>query len=249
MNFKLTNNYFGTNSKKTLRIIGILGFAISAILLITSITSAINSYYFESHIPGIVIWGITLAAFLFIFIYSFRVIEISDSMYEQEIKQEIDKNTANVLEKLSLDESEVAEVSPINISGYNYNNFENIKIGADYKARTDSYWLASIYPTQNELNIYEYDFSTTKESSTEKSTVYFYDDIISLSVKKAKKTIASAQDKKGKKISYNKDDVSFIYYNFEMETKSGSKFSLSLKDENDSIVALKNLIKERKRNK
>ena len=111
-----------------------------------------------------------------------------------------------------------------------------------------------IYPTQNELNTYEYDFSTTEELKMKTGTTYFYKDIVSISVSTKTRSISNMQNKK---INLNKiadkfadkfvEDIIITYEDLRIITKGGSSLNASLIGQNDSIKALRTLLKEKKR--
>ncbi|MCR4734514.1 MAG: hypothetical protein K5829_05880 [Treponema sp.] len=237
MDYAKNEKYF-KKSTKGLLIVGILLTILGVCLMIYGITD----YEDGPKTIGIVslIIGIILA------ICSFFGKPISDEEYDNSIKSELSAVKNDALENLNIDESEVKEVEPIMFECFNYDTFDNIKEGKDGKIRTDRYKAVVIYPTQNELNAYEYDFSTTEELKIKTGTTYFYEDIVSISVSTKTRSISEMQNKK---ISLNKssEDVSITYEDLKLITKGGSSLSISLIGKNDSIRALRALLKDKKK--
>lgn len=196
------------------------------------------------------ILGIILLIIGGLIIYRFIGKSISDEEYDNSIKSALSKVENDALENLDIDKAEIQEVEPITFKCFNYDTFDNIKKGKDGKIRTDRYKTVIIYPTQNELNTYEYDFSTTEELKMKTGTTYFYKDIVSISVSTKTRSISNIQNKK---INLNKiadkfvEDIVITYEDLRIITKGGSSLNVSLIGQNDSIKALRTLLKEKKR--
>lgn len=200
------------------------------------------------------ILGIILLIIGGLIIYRFIGKSISDEEYDNSIKSALSKVENDALENLDIDKAEIQEVEPITFKCFNYDTFDNIKKGKDGKNRTDRYKAVIIYPTQNELNTYEYDFSTTEELKMKTGTTYFYKDIVSISVSTKTRSISNMQNKK---INLNKiadkfadkfvEDIIITYEDLRIITKGGSSLNVSLIGQNDSIKALRTLLKEKKR--
>lgn len=244
MDYAKNRQYFrkSTKSTKTL-IVGIL-------LIVLGL-----GFLVGIRIPGSSpILGIILLIIGGLIIYRFIGKSISDEEYDNSIKSALSKVENDALENLDIDKAEIQEVEPITFECFNYDTFDNIKKGKDGKIRTDRYKTVIIYPTQNELNTYEYDFSTTEELKMKTGTTYFYKDIVSISVSTKTRSISNMQNKK---INLNKiadkfadkfvEDIIITYEDLRIITKGGSSLNVSLIGQNDSIKALRTLLKEKKR--
>ena len=240
MDYAKNRQYFrkSTKSTKTL-IVGIL-------LIVLGL-----GFLVGIRIPGSSpILGIILLIIGGLIIYRFIGKSISDEEYDNSIKSALSKVENDALENLDIDKAEIQEVEPITFKCFNYDTFDNIKKGKDGKIRTDRYKTVIIYPTQNELNTYEYDFSTTEELKMKTGTTYFYKDIVSISVSTKTRSISNIQNKK---INLNKiadkfvEDIVITYEDLRIITKGGSSLNVSLIGQNDSIRALRTLLKEKKR--
>lgn len=255
MDYAKNKQYF-KKSTKTL-IVGILfivlGLGFDLVRIIPSLRYGTNVRYLVRMLhPSLI--GIILLIIGGLIIYSFIKKSISDEEYDNSIKSALSKVENDALENLDIDKAEIQEVEPITFKCFNYDTFDNIKKGKDGKIRTDRYKAVIIYPTQNELNTYEYDFSTTEELKMKTGTTYFYKDIVSISVSTKTRSISNMQNKK---INLNKiadkfvdkfvEDTIITYEDLRIITKGGSSLNVSLIGQNDSIKALRTLLKEKKR--
>lgn len=244
MDYAKNRQYFkkSTKSTKTL-IVGIL-------LIVLGLCLCFNLVRIPIPVIGRGGLGIILLIIGGLIIYSFIGKSISDEEYDNSIKSALSKVENDALENLDIDKAEIQEVEPITFKCFNYDTFDNIKKGKDGKIRTDRYKTVIIYPTQNELNTYEYDFSTTEELKMKTGTTYFYKDIVSISVSTKTRSISNIQNKK---INLNKiadkfaEDIIITYEDLRIITKGGSSLNVSLIGQNDSIKALRTLLKEKKR--
>lgn len=196
---------------------------------------------------GFIAFGVIMLIIGFVMLVAaFRGKPISDEEYESSIKEEIANAKNDALSNLDIDESEVKEVEPIIFGCFNYDEFDNIKVGKDDKIRTDRYKAVVIYPTKNELNAYEYEFSTTEELKKKTGTMYFYNDIVSVSVSTLTRSISEMQDKKIK-LKRSTEEATITYEDVKLITKGGSILKVSLIGENDGIRALRALLRDKKR--
>ena len=260
MDYAKNKQYF-KKSTKTL-IVGIL-FIVLGLGLVRTLPSLIPSLrYYGTNVRFLVrmlppsLIGIILLIIGGLIIYNFIKKSISDEEYDNSIKSALSKVENDALENLDIDKAEIQEVEPITFKCFNYDTFDNIKKGKDGKIRTDRYKAVIIYPTQNELNTYEYDFSTTEELKMKTGTTYFYKDIVSISVSTKTRSISNMQNKKINLV-LNKiankfadkfvEDIIITYEDLRIITKGGSSLNVSLIGQNDSIKALRTLLKEKKR--
>lgn len=237
MDYAKNLKYF-RNSKIGLLVFGIILAVFGVILTV----NGISNYEDGLKTLGIImlVIGIVLSVIAFI------GRPISDSEYDKSIQEAISTVKKDALENLDLDESEVNEVEPIQFGCFNFDTFNNIKEGKDKIIRTDRYLSVVVYPTQNELNVYEYDFSTTEEFKKKKGTIYFYKDIVSIEVSTITRSIS---DMKNKKFTFNNSslETSVTYEKLQIVTKGGSTLTINLMGEDDSVKSLRALLKENKR--
>lgn len=165
----------------------------------------------------------------------FSMNKISDEEYDKGVASNIHDMKNRALNKLGLDESEVQEIEPITIGGYNYSGANNIKQGKDGLWRTDRYEVAMLFFATNDVHCYKYAFSTTNAGEqTESTDVYFYQDIVSVSTKSRE---ATAQ---GKKRNYEA---------FVLQTAGGNALDVAIRDVDNaqrSINAMRQLLRQKK---
>ena len=147
------------------------------------------------------------------------------------------------LNKLGVDESEVSEVPPIILSGYDF-DFENVEVervkqGADGKWRSNIYKVIMIFFTSNEVHCYTIRFKTTKNLIIGEATdVYFYQDIVSASTSSERE-----------KVKVNEKEIIINSEAFKLTTKGGTSLTVNLLDAQyaqESVNAMRALLREKK---
>ena len=96
------------------------------------------------------------------------------------------------------------------------------------------------------MNAYEYEFYTTEEWKKKAGTMYFYNDIVSISVSTVTRSISEMQDKKIK-IKKSSEEATVTYEQVVLITKGGTKLEANIIGENDGIRALRALLRDKKR--
>ncbi|MBQ8693320.1 MAG: hypothetical protein IJ520_09265 [Synergistaceae bacterium] len=123
---------------------------------------------------------------------------VSDSDYDNSVKGYISNLKRRALNKLGVDESEVSEVPPIILSGYEFDdNVERVKQGDDGRLRSNIYKVVVLFFSRHELHGYTLAFNTLRDARNEGTDVYFYQDIVSVST--LSKTVEAKVDGKKNK--------------------------------------------------
>ena len=106
---------------------------------------------------------------------------MSDTDYDSSIESYTASLKPLALEKLGVEESEVNEVAPIILGGYEFDGVEKVKHGRDNKWRSNIYKVVMLSFSRNELHCYTMRFNTLRDEKTEGTDVFFYQDIVSAS--------------------------------------------------------------------
>ena len=164
---------------------------------------------------------------------------VSDSDYDNSVKGYISNLKPRALNKLGVDESEVSEVPPIILGGYDFENVERVKQGQDGKWRSNIYKVIALFFSPHELHSYTLTFNTLRNAQNEGTDVYFYQDIVSVSTSSL--TVKTTVD--GKEITVNNPET------FKLTTKGLASLTVNLLDARhveESINAMRALIREKK---
>ncbi len=163
---------------------------------------------------------------------------VSDSDYDKAVKDYLSNLKSIALDKLGVDESEVSEVAPIILGGYEFEGVDRVKKGEDGKWRSNIYKVVALFFSPHELHGYTMRFNTLRNEKTEGTDVYFYQDIVSASTSSL--TIKTTVD--GKEITVNPEA-------FKLTTKGGTSFTVNLLDAaygQESVKAMRALLREKK---
>ena len=164
---------------------------------------------------------------------------VSDADYDREIENYIANLETLALDKLGLDESEVNEIAPIILGGYEFDGVEKVKKGNDGKWRSNIYKVAVLFFSLNELHSYSMRFNTLQEEKNESTDVYFYQDVVSVSTSSL--TF---------KVKIDEQENTINNEAFKLTTKGGTSFSVNiLKNQQyaqESVNAMRALLREKK---
>ena len=161
---------------------------------------------------------------------------VGDKEYDDSVSAMIRDMKPKALEKLGIDEDEVSEIEPIVISGYEINNCKAFKMGKDKSFRTDIYKVIMMFFSTNEIHCYTYLFNTLIPQSNEKTDVYFYKDIVSVSTSSETVNVPLTNE-------------SITYESFKINTSGGTVLTATIKDKENttrSINAMRQLLREKK---
>lgn len=128
---------------------------------------------------------------------------ISDEQYDQMVKDAVDKigDIQRALNKLGIDESQVQEVKPLRLEGYNFNGNVFIKQGKDRKWRSSSYQITWVLCSDNQLYFYSYTLNLDEDGKKEVAEEYFYKDITNINHTSETEEKITDYDSKGNPIS------------------------------------------------
>ena len=181
--------------------------------------------------------GILFLAFVSICYYMEKTVNkkiFSDSQLDQYCESLVKDLKTEALNRLNLDEDEVREVEPVQVSGYdNTSKAWGIlyKQGKDSMWRSSQYQVAVIFCSKDMVHCFVRNFSIIMNDSHDSVEEYFYRDIVSIKV---------ARDDSNAKNEY-----------IELTASSGTAFKFAFKKSdsenvNRSIGAMRNLIKAKK---
>ena len=159
---------------------------------------------------------------------------LTDEAYDSLVELGIKNNSSDPKEYLALDDSEVMEIEPIELCGYEFSGACKVKFGKDGKFRSNIYEKATIFFTKNEVHMYKATYDSIVDRVNESTEVLFYPDVVSVST--------TSETKKA-------GDISVNYLSFNLMSKGGKAFSVALQGadgDQRSINAMRALIKEKK---
>ena len=165
---------------------------------------------------------------------------ISDSEYDSSVSGYANSlSRTKALPKLGVDESEVNEIAPIIMGGYDFKGADMFKEGADKLWRSNVYKVIMLFFSRNELYCYEARFKTTEDKILGDSTdVYFYQDIVSASTASVSDTVKI----KDKEVTINTEA-------FRLTTKGGTSITVNILNAyqaQESVNAMRALLREKK---
>ena len=162
----------------------------------------------------------------------------SDSEYDAEVTRYADSLKSHALNKLGVDKSEVEEIHPIVLGGYDFEGADKVKEGKDKKWRSNIYKVIMLFFTSDAVHCCTIRFKTTKNLILGEATdVYFYQDIVSVS------TYSEHT------IKVNGEDRTINCEAFKLTTKGGTSLTVNLLDSRDaqkSVDAMRALLREKK---
>ena len=232
MNYNKALNYFKQSESNGLRPFIYMGIGVFIIIKF-------------SVVLGLILF--ILGALMF---YANSTSSVSDEEYDAMVLANVTDLKEKALNKLGVDETEVQEIEPIIISGYDYDDTGLLfRKGKDGKWRTNKYETVLMFFAKNEVHCYSNTFWTTKYNQKEATDVYFYGDIVSASTTTGQVQI---KDNKGR-LLVNKDGspVLYTYESFKLQTSGGTSLHVTISDtelSRRSINAMRQLLREKKIN-
>lgn len=161
---------------------------------------------------------------------------VKDAAFDAAVKDLVSKDLPKIkpmaLEKLGVDESEVAEIKPITFSSFNYDSDTKVKKGKDGKWRSNAYQTTYLFFSKDQLFVYRISYFLGALSGGAESTEeYFYKDITNFSTSQGAVTIGN------EKVTEQQFQIS-VY---------GDKFTCWVRgDVTASINGMKKLLREKK---
>ncbi|MBQ4430583.1 MAG: hypothetical protein IJP89_06305 [Synergistaceae bacterium] len=165
---------------------------------------------------------------------------ISGGEYDAAIAKYVDGlSRTRVLEKLGVNASEVREIAPIILGGYEFAGADKVKQGTDQRWRSNVYKVVMLFFSRNELYCYTLRFMTTEDYILNEATdVYFYQDVVSVSTASVNETVEVGENE----ITINTEA-------FTLTTKGGTSITVNLLNSQyaqKSINAMRALLREKK---
>ncbi len=167
---------------------------------------------------------------------------VKDEEYDQIVNLMIKKSNSfqRAIDKIGLDESELKEIPPVKLCGYEASSFS--KTDMDGSFRSNLYSITHLFFSSTQVYMYQIVFNTMKNERKERTEEYFYKDITNFST--FSETIESLSYKKG--CSGTPSRVSVEIQKFSLIVP-GDKFSCATYGDIDSQVrAMKNKLREKK---
>ena len=166
---------------------------------------------------------------------------VSNKLYSLNLKQ-------RAMDKIGLDESEINEIPPIVLSGYDFDSNDVLVRVIDDVAVSSRFSVSWIFFSATQLYAYTYTFETISDNTWEQTQDFFYQDITSFTtLQKVVEKIditSTGCIKKGENIMKNNyivDSLKIIV--------PGNSFSFSMRNNESleqSIQAAKAMLRERK---
>ena len=191
-------------------------------------------------------FGVLLMLFAGCFVVSCVIIYTSTSKvfltgpaYDENVRAFYENTWKDLaFKRLGIDESEVSEVAPIVLGGYEFEGFDRIRQGNDGIWRSNIFKLVAIFFSANELHCYTLRFNTLRSEMTEGTDVYFYEDIVSVSTSSL-----------NHKVKVGEQEVTVNSETFKLTTRAGTSFTVNVanaQQAQESVNAMRSLLREKK---
>lgn len=166
--------------------------------------------------------------------------KVSDEAYDAVVQAAVSASNSynRALDKIGLDESELKEIPPVTLYGYE-DGFS--KVTADGAYRSNLYSITHLFFSSTQVYMYKITLNTMKNEKKERTEEYFYKDITNFST--SSETVESFQYKG---CSGTPNRVSVDIQQFTLIVP-GDKFSCATYGDIDQQVkAMKNKLREKK---
>ena len=166
---------------------------------------------------------------------------ISGSEYDVAIAKYIDGlSRTRALNKLGLDASEVREIAPLSLGGYEFGGTAKLKRGEDKIWRSNIYKAVMLFFSRYALHCYTIRFMTTENCILDEATdVYFYQDIVS----------ASTELVNEEAVEVGSDEITINSVGLVLKMKDGASITINLPNSRhtqESVNAMLALLSEKK---
>lgn len=177
---------------------------------------------------------------------------VNDEEYDQMVMEKVKATDwkRKALNKIGLDEDQVAEVEPIHLEAFNFDNLKaRPRRGKDDKKwRSERYQISWVFASDTHVYVWQYTFSMIDDTKNERTEEYFYKDITNFT------TIAETQEMEtGELVGCLKKSIEWkrktVDYNRFAVTVPGDKFYCSTEDNEyieSSVQGLKAKLREKK---
>lgn len=167
--------------------------------------------------------------------------KISDEEYDAVVKQAVKASNSykRALNKIGLDESELQEIPPVTLSGYESSSFTKVTASGAY--RTNLYSITHLFFSSTQVYMYQIILNTMKNEKKERTEEYFYKDITNFSTMSETEESMTFKGCQGVPTRVSVDSQRFAL------VVPGDKFSVSTHgDIEQSIQAMKGKLREKK---
>ncbi len=167
----------------------------------------------------------------------------SDSAYDAIVQNIVDRaNTyRNAINLIGLDESELEEIKPITLYGYEDSKYW--KITSSRKWRTNLYSVTHLFFSATQVYMYKVTFNTLKNETTVSTDEYFYKDITNIyTVIDNKEYMVN----KGCGCSKGKERVVSQVQKLALTVPGDKFFCATYGDISEQVMAMKNKIRDKK---
>lgn len=225
--------------KKTIQYFYKKDYTVGATIIVVGLMISVIGMFFFPMLRGVaLIFGVPLVITGgILLLFEAQKEEISDRQYDELVLKFMDKNfILTAYSKLGIDADEVNAAAPLFIDGYVFKGNVNIKKGKDEMWRSSKFRRIGIFFSENEVHVFTKTIKTTRNQAEEKTDVYFYDDIVSIST-------STEKERKGNAV--------IEYESFILMTKAGTSLSVSIMNRDNaqrSINAMRSLLRMKKNN-
>ena len=174
--------------------------------------------------------------------------KVADADYDAVLKKLLDSaNTyQKAIDKIGLDESELQEIPPVTLVGYETDGTILGRTGEDGTYRTDVYSVTHLFFSSTQVYVYQIILNTTKGDKKERTEEYFYKDITNFSTSNDSKEVQYFVAGKGCAGAGSYQTGSIETQRFALIVP-GDRFSVATYgDIEASVKAMKNKLREKK---
>lgn len=167
---------------------------------------------------------------------------VKDAEYDAVLKAQVDAfgSYKRAIDKIGLDESELQEIPPVTLVGYEESAFSKTTESGAY--RSNLYSITHLFFSATQVYMYQVILNTMKNEKKERTEEYFYKDITNFSTSSENfesLKIGSGCNPKPSRVSVEVQRFALIV--------PGDKFSCSTYGDIDqSVKAMKNKLREKK---
>lgn len=168
--------------------------------------------------------------------------KVNDEAYDAVVEAAINSSNSynKALDKIGLDESELQEIPPVTLYGYESSAFSKTTENGAY--RSNLYSITHLFFSSTQVYMYQLIFNTMKNEKKERTEEYFYKDITNFST-----STDTVESLLFKGCSGKPNRISVEIQRFALIVP-GDKFSCATYgDIEENVKAMKNKLREKKR--
>ncbi len=110
--------------------------------------------------------------------------KLTDAEYEAMLQRKLSSMNfkQRALDKIGLDESQVAEIEPVHFEGYDYDDKDAMVLrGRDNFWRSSKYQVSWLFFSADQIYVYQYTLDMATDAKKERTEEYFYKDVTNFS--------------------------------------------------------------------